>query len=108
MCTYSMIVDHFRDRWTPLVPQPQTWPNAMPLVMQPLVSPEEIAEFRRLLDRAREYDRTHSQPNCELDEKKKALKALAQQIGVDISFIDATERPRTADAVDPVGGVTTE
>jgi hypothetical protein len=109
MCTYSLIVDHYRDRWTPLVPQPQTWPNTSPqigqITFQPLVSPEEVAEFRRLLDRAREYDRTHNQPNCELDEKKKALKALAQQLGVDISFIDEAARTHeeatATNAVDP-------
>lgn len=103
MCTYSMIVDHYRERWTPLVPQVPMWPPppVPSIAIQPQISQEELDEFRRLLQRAREYDRKHNQPDCDLEEKKAALKTLAQQLGVDISFVDATEEPQSSDAVDP-------
>lgn len=54
------------------------------------ISPEEIAEFRKLLERAREYDRKMNQPECELAEKKAALKQIAAALGIDISFVDET------------------
>lgn len=108
MCTVSMIMDHYGDKWRPLVPvQPwvQPWP-VQPIQPQqpnmtpediarifapkpPAVSPEEIAEFRRLLDRAREYDKRNHEPDCELAEKRDALKVIAAALGVDISFVDA-------------------
>lgn len=53
-----------------------------------LPSQDEIDEFRRLLDRARKYDKEHGEPDCELAEKKAALKKIADQMGIDIAFID--------------------
>lgn len=82
MCSVSMIMDHYWEKWQPhkdyIFPLP------------PLVSPitwDEIQEFRRLLERAREYDRKHNQPDCELEEKRQRLKNLAAELGVDISFV---------------------
>lgn len=110
MCVVSMITEHYQDRWIPFVPRP--WeigptnisypPPQSPNVdldkfnlfiknlqpKEPLITPEEVAEFRRLLERAREYDKRNNEPHCELAEKKTALKAIAAQLGVDISFID--------------------
>lgn len=84
MCVMSMIMDHYQDRWYPIV-----YPQATPMWPSPqAISAEEVAEFRRLLDRAREYDKRHNEPDCELDAKRQALKALAKQLGVDISFVD--------------------
>lgn len=118
MCVVSMVMDHYGDKWRPLVPQypyPGVYPYwpQQPAVPQtpedlqrelakfhklvtppapaqkPLVSDEEIAEFRRLLDRARDYDKRNSEPDCELAEKRDALKVIAKALGVDISFVDA-------------------
>jgi hypothetical protein len=97
MCVVSMVMDHFHDKWAPRVP---TWPTipspqpvplpyvpAPPAVPFPGITPEEIQELRDLLERAREYDRRNSEPDCELDSKKDALKKLAKALGVEIDFL---------------------
>jgi hypothetical protein len=111
MCTVSMIMDHYRDRWAPLVPptEPQItiWPPAPPEAQktpeemqralaglrskEPVITDAEISEFRALLKRAREYDKRMNQPDCEMDEKRAALKAIAAALGIDVSFIDLPE-----------------
>ena len=90
MCVASMIFDHFHDKWAPRIIPVPTWPPTyipIPVPSAPLVSPDEIAEFRKLLDRAREYDRKTNQPDCELDKKRKKLKRLAKDLGVEIDFV---------------------
>ena len=100
MCVYSMVVDHYHDKWAPYVPYYPTvpaWP-AVPNIPLPLptititpVTPQvtaaEIAEFRQLLDRARQYDKEHNEPDCDLQEKKDALKIIADRLGIDVSFV---------------------
>jgi hypothetical protein len=110
MCVVSMIMDHYRDEWGRRVPSPQpyVWPQ-QPFV-QPYVPPPsdeaqqeqlrklllprvpaitdaEIEEFRKLLDRAREYDKRNSEPDCEMDEKRQAILDIAKRLGVEISFL---------------------
>lgn len=82
MCAVSMIADHYHDKWS----QPPYIPNAFPYL--PIVMPTaaEIAEFHKLLDRAREYDKKYNQPDCELEEKKQKLTKLAKELGINISF----------------------
>jgi hypothetical protein len=82
MCSVSMIMDHYNDEWQKRYVQPQVFPPILPLPTQ-----QELDEFRRLLDRAREYDRKHGEPDCELAEKRGKLLDLAKQLGVDISFV---------------------
>ena len=89
MCVMSMIMDHHYDRWNPRrIPgtaiAPNQWVPIPPLV--PQISPEEIAEFYELLERARVYDKEHGQPDCELKSKKEKLKELAKELGVEITF----------------------
>lgn len=80
MCVMSMVMDHYYDKWYTL--------TADPLPQQPLsITPEEVEEFRKLLERAREYDRQHNQPDCELEEKRRKVKELADALGVSIDFI---------------------
>lgn len=78
MCVVSMVMDHFQEKWQQSV---------IPIWPVPQITQEEVNEFRRLLDRAREYDRRMGQPDCELDEKRQALKKLADELGIDISFV---------------------
>ena len=85
MCVVSMIMDHFTEKWQKTVPAP----NPMliyPAPATPVIDPEEIAEFRRLLERAREYDRKMNQPDCELEEKKQKLIQLAKELGVELKW----------------------
>ncbi len=97
MCVYSMIVDHYTEKWPkqyPTVNPPQTWPGGSggTLGWKPAgPTPEEVEEFRKLLDRAREYDKRNHEPNCELEAKKDVLRQMAKQWGIDISFIDKPE-----------------
>lgn len=93
MCVVSMVMDHYHEKWTPLWTQPlQPAQPSVPIWTQPPPTPkilqEEVDEFRRLLKRAREYDRRMGEPDCELAEKKDALKKIAKALGVDISFVD--------------------
>jgi hypothetical protein len=93
MCVTSMIMDHYREKWTPLVPS-VPWPTTGQIVYPqvtitsaPAISAEEIAEFRALLERAREYDKRNNEPECELDEKRAAIVTIAKALGVEISFL---------------------
>lgn len=101
MCTVSMIMEHYGDEWRKrlvwpgtvnpfglgLPYRPYTPPEPVaPVVIRP-VTQDEVDEFRRLLERAREYDRKNNEPDCELAEKRAALKKLAEQLGVEIDFV---------------------
>ena len=70
MCSVSMVMD-----WAQTVPRP--------LWQQPSF-PEQLEDILR---RAREYDRITGQPDCELDEKRQALKKIADEMGVEIQFL---------------------
>ena len=98
MCVYSLIMDHYYDKWKwyPPPPMPVTYPSPNTLPVPPItiiphpvspITPAEIEEFRKLLERAREYDRKNNEPDCELEEKRKKLKDLAKDLGVEINFV---------------------
>lgn len=85
MCTVSMIMEHYREKWEPRLYE---WPPAFPkLNQEPAITDEEIREFRTLLERAREYDKRNNEPDCELNEKRDAIKRIAKSLGVEISFL---------------------
>lgn len=92
MCVVSMVMDHYWDKWQPYV-HPGTGTTGVPMpniairVLPSVISDEEIAEFRKLLERAREYDKRNNEPDCELEEKRSRLKKLAEELGVRIEFI---------------------
>jgi len=97
-----MIYDHFSDKWEKLRKQLEELPYVYPtpIVPQPIVpqiSPSEIEEFRQLLDRAREYDIKHNQPNCELEDKKERIRRLAKELGVKIDFIDEKDEAQPSE-----------
>jgi hypothetical protein len=96
MCVVSMVMDHQWDEWNRRYPRPfqppvinpfAPLPIPAPVPVLPPPTPEEIAEFRRLLERAREYDRRNNEPDCELAEKRQRLKDLAKELGVAIDFV---------------------
>jgi hypothetical protein len=95
-----MIIDHIYEKWQPIpmpvwtpalpaqpVPMP-AYPPAQPYVAPKLPTHEEVDDFRRLYERAKEYDRRTGQPDCELEQKRKLIKELAERLGVDVSFAD--------------------
>lgn len=105
MCVYSMIADHYIEKWEPrrrdpFYPHPQEpiYPqrqneydieriNELLKPKPPAITPEEIEEFRRLLERAREYDKRNNEPACELESKKDTLRRIAKELGVEINFL---------------------
>jgi len=97
MCVVSMVMDHYRDKWGPLIPIPIVPFPVIPYPYYPLppqepvpvpfISPAEIEEFRRLLERAREYDKRHNEPDCELEEKREAVRKIAKALGLEIDFV---------------------
>lgn len=91
MCVVSMVIDFYDDKWRPwpTFPGPYVPVPESPTVIPPPVkipSQEEIDEFYKLLERAREYDKKTGQPDCALEEKKQKLIKLADELGVKISF----------------------
>lgn len=82
MCVVSMVMDHYLDKWNPPLSIPEI--NYPPL--QRTIPQADIDEFYKLLERAREYDKKHNQPDCELEDKKNQLKKLAKELGIEISF----------------------
>lgn len=91
MCQYSMIMDAKTDDWRrrywSQTPQPLPNPLPPPQRLVPFPTQIELEEFRRLLERARAWDKEHNQPDCELEDKKTKLKAMAKELGVEISFV---------------------
>lgn len=92
MCTVSMIGEHFGEKFTqPDYPQIWTRPAAA-------VSREEfdrlradVEEMKKLLLRAKDYDRRSGQPDCEMADKVALLKKVAEFVGVDLLDIFATD-----------------
>lgn len=84
MCVTSMVMDHYREKWMPYIQPAQPF---MPFPTAPAISEAEVAEFRRLLERAREYDKRNHEPECEMDEKRQAILAIAKHLGVEITFL---------------------
>ena len=81
MATYKENWVADRDPWTSAnrqdcspQPAPQTVPQA------------DIDEFYALLARAREYDQSMGQLDCELSSKKTRLIDLARELGAEIKF----------------------
>lgn len=95
MCVVSMIMDHYGDEWQrryrqwPILPMPGINYPIPPA--PPAPSQAELDEFRRLLERAREYDKRNNEPDCEMADKKRKLLDLAKKLGVNISFIEAPD-----------------
>ena len=92
MCVYSMIVDHFNDKWTKKLEESDSlpaWPTQgwLPPPSPPQLTDEEIADLRKLLERAKEYDARTGQKECELEEKKEKLRRLAAELGAKVEFV---------------------
>ena len=71
MCVVSMIMDHYGDEWQrryrqwPILPMPGINYPIPPA--PPAPSQAELDEFRRLLERAREYDKRNNGGISELE-----------------------------------------
>lgn len=92
MCTVSNIGDgwanKFPEKW------PKWWPQQPPIVIPPDVTRDEVEALRRevrelkkLLEAAKKFDAATGQPDCEMAEKVKLIKAIAKLVGVDLGDV---------------------
>ena len=96
MCTVSNIGDIYRDGWPnrhPSIPDPFKWPQSTPPTY-PSVSQqefdalkEEVKQLKKLLKAAKEYDEATGQPDCEMEDKVKFLRIIADWVGVDLDEV---------------------
>lgn len=83
-----MIGDHYRER----IPQQYPWVQTTDTSIFPAtVTREEfnalkrdIQEMKLLLIRAKAYDEANGEPDCEMDEKVKLIKHIAEIVGIDL------------------------
>lgn len=96
MCVYSVIMDHYYDKWQPYR-HPTNPPQPVPYepyttLPSPLSEDEikdlrkDVKELKKLLEKAKKYDKETGQKDCELDSKKKKLQKLADELGIEIDF----------------------
>lgn len=48
---------------------------------------KEVKELKELLKAAKKFDAATGQPDCEMDEKVKLIKAIAKLVGVDLGEV---------------------
>lgn len=89
MCTYSMIADHFTDKW-------QRSPVYAPFFHPPVNGTDhvsrlefealrkEVADVKELLIKAKDYDARNGEPDCEMADKVELLRKIAKLVGVDL------------------------
>ena len=108
MCVVSMIMDHYDHKWRPYYPgapiDPEPWKRPwerpyepvppLPPIPKPQVTPEDIEDIRRdleemkkLIKRAKKYDRENNEPDCESDDKIERLRKIADAVGIDFDEI---------------------
>lgn len=97
MCTYSNIGDHSSDPnqwpWKPVQPNfgPSiipTFPDFAQLQRDAVVADlkTRVEALEKLLAAAKKYDADTGQPDCELEAKKKVLRSIAKDLGVEINL----------------------
>ena len=86
MCTYSFIADKGIHDLTPLIPN--HYPHQNPPLDDIRVADLEkkVKALEDALKAAKLYDDAFDQPDCELEEKKNALRDLAEKLGVEINL----------------------
>lgn len=98
MCIVSMIADHYRDKWYPNIPSTGTASADWEKIFNPPATrkeleelKEEVEELKKLLARAKAYDEQNKEPNCEMEDKMKLLKAVARAVGIDLDEVLKTK-----------------
>lgn len=110
MCVVSMVMDHYRDRWEPMRWDPLPAPvmpgvfptNPIPPFFTPMAQPfsreefdqlkRDVEEMKKLLVRAKEYDRKNNEPDCEMAEKADFIRKIADFVGVDLKDVIGTPK----------------
>lgn len=88
MCTVSMIGDIYSRKFQDQYPQIYN-----PGLSQAIVTRQEfdqlkkeVQDLRLLLQAAKEYDRKNGEPNCQMEEKVRVLKKVAELVGVELNL----------------------
>jgi hypothetical protein len=101
MCVVSMIGDHYNDKWNqppyneffkkifnePVQPYNPLGKEVGVTKEQFEALKKEVEEMKQLLIRAKIYDEKNNEPNCEIEDKIKLLKVIAEKMGVDLSEV---------------------
>lgn len=96
MCMVSNVGDGWAEKF------PDKWPNIKPPYIYPAQSisqdefnalKREVKELKKLLEAAKKFDALTGQPDCEMDEKVKLIKAIAKLVGVDLGEIFGAKSP---------------
>jgi hypothetical protein len=95
MCMVSNIGDGwggtFPEKFPQFVPYVPSYPS---VVIQQGVSQadfdalkKEVLELKKLLRAAADFDKATGQPHCEMEDKVKLIKAIAELVGVDLGDV---------------------
>ncbi len=97
MCVVSMVMDHYQQTWPQVYPWVSPYPHCPdPSAHEPKFLPRELTQeekdrelqkLKDLIERAQAYDVKNNEPDCELESKRKVLKDMAKQLGIEIDFI---------------------
>ncbi len=92
MCVYSMIADHYKDKWIDVpslkpfinpVTTTYTWPIGVSQEDFDKLK-QEVIEMKKLLEKALQYDAKNNEPHCETEEKTALIKRIAELVGVSL------------------------
>lgn len=108
MCVLSATIDTWKEHWQPFAPT--VYPDTQPLIdmVQREQLKKELEEFRRILKKAREWDKTHQVEDCvETPQKIEALMEIVRALGLE-EEVEIVLKEVTDDNADiQVGGSTT-
>lgn len=109
MCMVSNIGDawaeKFPQKW-PQFPPPQENPPshwAIPYVTKSDFEAlkKEVQELKALLEAAKKFDAATGQPDCQMEEKVKLIKAIAKLVGVDLGDVFEPPTPSSPSVSSP-------
>jgi len=92
MCSYSMIADHYLDKYRSQFGQVVGGsiyfdPSLFVRKEDFLALKADFEDMKRLLAKAKAYDIKHDEPDCEVAEKVALLRRFAVLIGVDFDDV---------------------
>jgi hypothetical protein len=78
--------EKFPDKWPHFNPPPTYIPIQIPNWEIEALR-KEVAELRKLLKAAKEFDSATGQPDCEMEQKVKLIKDIARLVGVNMEDV---------------------
>lgn len=94
MCMVSNIGDDWAGKFPQKFPQFDPPPMSAPFIIPSQVSraefdalKKEMEELKKLLLAAKKFDQATGQPDCEMEQKVKLIKAIAEMVGVDLTDV---------------------